>query len=1314
MGNGPAEGESFAAAKPVSALSTGGAGTIYEYRVAGITLAALLRGDHVPGLPDAVERVALQQRNDGAILDDIVAEDGAGHRVEIQVKRTIDVVASNEAFASTLRQCHDTLRSRTDEILNGRLRMGVAADGLAEPLKQLARVCKLAAENETIAGFHAQTAPAALGALERGRLDHATAVVRNQLTELEGAPPTDDAVDQVTHQILGHLTVWLVDEHEDNTDIRNAKDRVGDLLDPGGGVTASTVFSVLCDIAEGAGPQGGSFSRSSLRTKLEAKGIGLATDPNLAQHVDAVARHLDFVLAESKRDLGDGLALERTETLDEFVRHLAAPGIVVVSGSAGAGKSVLARRALEQAAATGAHTAAVNLTGRGTQTIATLNADITGELRLGLDGAPTDRPRVLLVDGAEQLTSDNGNLLAQLLRELPRDEAGNLTWTVALVSRADAAPLVKHRASRSLAYVGDATSSAARPVPVIRELVIGDLTDEEVELVLHAFPALEPLRRHPRGMRILRRPYLIDVLLRSAAELPETGALGEEGVVQIYWDDIVRQREIAGPRGHPDPRADICAQVAEHLLTTLDAVPLHATDPIAMQGLQSDEIIARVHDRYRFGHDVLADYSCAYLLAAEHNRHIYAMIPSPRRTIRAVRLAFQHRLTSASDNEILDVWLQILADAADLQVRDGPRWKDVPYEALLGIGDPDRILRAVGTPLAVGSAGTLWALIAATRRVASQQITQFRSARAAPVAKVDPLIAGPVVSLLITLGPAVPEEARPVALALTRDLLVTREPQQRVSFDPTLWGDVIAGWVGADAWGVNVEAGVAALGLFGHLSTAASELVARISRDRSYDLDNLVEDPDIVETAADLNPDLVLAAARAYYLNRPFAADGSPVERAPDDHLDEIGFSSDEDEGVREHSVHFRNAFVIGHPSKGAFQALLNASVEHGLALIADVVEQATAARLQLESRWGDQRITIALNEGGNLLGEYTGTQAVFQWVRRTSVGPDSALSALMALRDWAIGRRDIESLAVTRDRILGLGNSIAYVATAYSVLVAHLDEVVGELDPFLEQPTLWHSEVARSLAEHGGTAHQVPAEQRTALGPHDVAAYLVVAHPERHAQLTTVAATLIANAEASARDRGVSDNDLTEDGEVLVATRWAYMLDRNNWNAKPSNVRPDVIELSAEPPQELTDKLAQGGGDVAVASLKLNELQHRAMVIRDNESTDGDDDIDGLWVETGESVERYMALDPDGDYAAARPNDLVAAVAAAVIVIAHSGGPRTNVSKAAGLALWPRPLRGRGADRPARKRRAANRSRHRSARPPRCSPDARPMRVGR
>src|SRR5437764_3813281 len=100
-----------------SPLSTGGAGTIVEYRLAGIMLAKLLLGDSAPGVAKVV-RVRLQGAAGGHRIDDIIAFSGGADlpHVEMQVKRTMKPVPSDKEFIDALEQCLHAIKDHDDAI----------------------------------------------------------------------------------------------------------------------------------------------------------------------------------------------------------------------------------------------------------------------------------------------------------------------------------------------------------------------------------------------------------------------------------------------------------------------------------------------------------------------------------------------------------------------------------------------------------------------------------------------------------------------------------------------------------------------------------------------------------------------------------------------------------------------------------------------------------------------------------------------------------------------------------------------------------------------------------------------------------------------------------------------------------------------------------------------------------------------------------------------------------------------------------------------------------------------------------------------
>jgi len=117
---------------PVSPAASGGAGTLFEYRVAAIVLSYLLAGGHPPGLSVPIIGMALQQRVRGHLLDDIVMDGEPGPHplcTEYQVKRTLTVTASDADFVAVVIQALHTLHERGDEVARGDLALGLIARG---------------------------------------------------------------------------------------------------------------------------------------------------------------------------------------------------------------------------------------------------------------------------------------------------------------------------------------------------------------------------------------------------------------------------------------------------------------------------------------------------------------------------------------------------------------------------------------------------------------------------------------------------------------------------------------------------------------------------------------------------------------------------------------------------------------------------------------------------------------------------------------------------------------------------------------------------------------------------------------------------------------------------------------------------------------------------------------------------------------------------------------------------------------------------------------------------------------------------------
>src|SRR5439155_9842060 len=119
---------------------------------------------------------------------------------------------------------------------------------------------------------------------------------------------------------------------------------------------------------------------------------------------------------------------------------------------------------------------------------------------------------------------------------------------------------------------------------------------------------------------------------------------------------------------------------------------------------------------------------------------------------------------------------------------------------------------------------------------------------------------------------------------------------------------------------------------------------------------------------------------------------------------------------------------------RGPFQALLRADPETGRRLVGAVVDAATRSRIRLQEGYGEPELTVELEIGDGERRSYCGTDHVWTWYRRIGVGPGPALSALMALREWAAEAVCSQGVPAVLRAVLSCGDSIAFVAVALSI----------------------------------------------------------------------------------------------------------------------------------------------------------------------------------------------------------------------------------------------------------------------------------------
>lgn len=405
-------------AKEASPEGTGGRGTIYEYRVAALDMAALLCAAEVPGLEPGIvpDRVRLQAGSE-APLDDVVVSRGQGPdelMVERQVKLTVNPVPSDKAWQDDVDKCLQSLDEFGADVDADRRRFGVTASRPEQKLRSLRNLAGAASASDSVTAFLAQLPRR--GTDYHDEWEATVRTVTARMAEHSEIAPTDAVAQETAFRIVRRLVV----EIELHLPITPRYTALVGLLDErlnpsGSGQSAAGIFAKIEDLAELWGPQAASVTREMLRNSLSAQGVLLRGDPPARAHLEAAEAWTDgFLRRQMAKDrLGEGFHLDRAARRKEIATAVITHQRVVVTGPPGVGKSALTRAVAAQLRQTDQVTVVgLSLTDQTWTTIGDIERDLGPQVHLktALAGAPTGL-RVLVVDGAEQALSDAGSLL---------------------------------------------------------------------------------------------------------------------------------------------------------------------------------------------------------------------------------------------------------------------------------------------------------------------------------------------------------------------------------------------------------------------------------------------------------------------------------------------------------------------------------------------------------------------------------------------------------------------------------------------------------------------------------------------------------------------------------------------------------------------------------------------------------------------------------------------------------------------------------------------------------------------------------------
>lgn len=1223
-----------------SPASTGGAGVTFERKVVASYLGRLLVGDGAAGLGSGrvVVSVALQQAPEFTV-DDVVVGAALEGEVEpslalaLAARRTPNVVPSDVKTQGLFKGfVHQLMITEPD---GPELRLGLAVSGAQEHAEQLKVLAGAAAGQSDAAGFFKLVRTARkFNAGVQGRLTQVEGLVRGALVDLGVQDPPVDLVEQRAWELLSRLVVLSPRlEAPDDSDWaglpRALKSFSGRGTLYGGTLLRDRLLTLADEWAPVAASVDVSMVRRAVHDLLDSaagrREVGWRALELLAEQArDAVGNEIASADGERR------VRLDRSDVTAALMTAARSAAGVVLHGESGVGKSAVALGLLSTPAGTDSqdapasedadeHDGYVQDGQDGDVQVVCMNLrhlpatvlQFEGELGIPLEkllaevSAPT---RLLVIDGADAVSEGRQELLTYLVHAAVAADVH-----VVAVTASDVKQLV--------------ADSLTGPIgKSVVEMAVAPLTDAQVDVVVDEFGELEVMAANPRSRELLRRPVVVDLLVRGGVQ---GTPISDFDAMKQVWEGLVRRRG-ANDRGTPDARNLVMLQLARQVLDGRDqfdaAVTLNAN---AVEGLRKDGLLRTSQDNpFRpvpeFAHDEIRRYAVAWLLLGGEDL-IKALLDAgvPRWALGAARLACQALLLAddTAGNPTVGRFVRWQGRFEELvEAGHGERWADVPGEALLTLGDPRPLLREAWPQLRADDGAGVQRLV----RLVDQRLRdESKFVRVAPVEPLVELLledetpwasSKPERSLLMDWLRSLARSWVPAGYTLRETLrarllvfCAAADERLRVADEEREAERAAREAAMTDEERAEREARFQKLprSLFqehGYPRSRPRRTRPVISRE--------ITDETVVELFALLGADL--GAEGEAVLRR--IAESAPEELKPA--LEGVtcgyalaryrqGFLADMvvayyldeeedgsgghhlDDGVRDHEF-WGLSMPLAASWRGPFRALFQTDFGGGVSALNRILNHAAMVRARSmaggyghygpveESDLDRFRFELGITGAPHV---YIGDPNTWNWYRGTGVGPYPCMSALQALEQVC---DEYIAMGVPMERLIPMlldrCDNVAMVALVVGLLVRHLDKAGTLLDRFLAEPDIWHFEFSRITHEYGflrASSDGIVRPERRQWSLREAGTALVfAAGPDRAEELRLVGEQLVEKVRLRIEQLGESVATEAAEMELSTARAWASGLDRSTYSVTETN---DGWEVQSNPPAEVTAVLTAG-----------------------------------------------------------------------------------------------------------------------------------------
>lgn len=1264
-----------------SPYSTGGGGITFERKVGVWYLARLLAEYGAVELGDGrvVVGVDFQQAPDHQVDDLVIRaaradEDEPSLVLAVAARRSPNLVPSDELSRKLICAFIREVANAPTDGPEHRCALAVAGD--QAHARQLAVLADHAlSQKNAPAFFRLIRAHGKFNGGVRGRLEDVEALVKLALTDLGVADPGQSRVEESCWELLSKLTVLFprfeTPDQADWAEVANSLIPAADGWDLLG---ATRLRDLLVTLADEYAPKAATVDLTMLRRAAHA-----ALDSAKRRHRKgwrALALiHDSATVVRDRITSEDGsraVRVDRSGPTAELLALARSAASVVAHGESGVGKSALVvAAAVDAAARSPADTQAVcvnlrHLPRTGLELEAYLGAPLA--VLLSELSAPQ---RLLVVDGADALPEGAENVFRYLA-----GAARLADVTVIAVTAGDARQLVRDVVAECRG--GDVT-----------EYLVPPLTDAEVDQVTAVFGELAHLGANPRSRELLRRPVVVDLLVRG--EVKGTPLSDADAMEQVWAGLVLRQGRT--DRGRPYARNIALLNLADFALRGGDPLEVaNRIDQAALDGLIRDGLLRMPADDPfgigpEFAHDEVRRYAVARLLLSEGDPTAkLAAADVPRWSLGAARLACQALLAAAdTPTNPADGRLARLQQAFDrlVEAGHGDRWGDVPGEALLTLGDPGPVLRDAWPGLRAAPDAGLKRL----SRLVDQRLTGDSGLVRA--AAVEPLISlllddgdvawiaekhlrRLVLNWLRALAAADTPAGHPLRLRLRDQLAAacaaadSRQQTEREAAAAARAArsaaeiaeerefrerhrHLLSGPIGYPRSRrrrrrpqipreITDEAMIELLALVGpDLGDQGEAILLRVARDAPSEIGPAVETPLAGRALARCRRGFLAQLTEAYYL---------------DDEEDGSGFHED---GIRDHDPRRAGGTPLAAWYRGPFMVLFQTDFRNGVGVLNRMLNHAALARARMLADLGsygpvdDADVDVYRGELGitGTSRAYVGDNQTWTWYRGTGVGPYPCMSALQALERVCDQLIDAEvPLANIVTVLLDGCENLAMPGLVVGLLVRHLENVGRLLDPYLAEPVVWDLEFTRVVHEGilAASSEGLAQPERRRWSLREPAMVLALgADGERADELRVIGRRLVANARRLAAEAPADEAGQAAADRWLINVRaWASGLDRTNYQAREEE---GTVYIQNTPPDDITAAQERDG-----EGLRLAGESTRLMVRYHVQPSQGAavpltaDDLAADLAAARELLENPPALGPGG------PWDAPAAVAAAAL----------------------------------------------------------------